>query len=208
MTQARATRVIELQREGASRAGAVVRARRWAYTLIEMLSVISVLGISGTLLIPHLVGRDLMAAESAVRLVIGDLSFAQSDALAHQEFRRVHFYEDGRGYCLVRISQGELATPFDEDATTHDYIIDPLGRPGSSGRYIVDFNTDDRFNSVSITSVDIDGGGRDLQYDSLGGTIMAGGVAGLGGTIIVASGAEQYRITIAPFTGKLTVVKL
>jgi hypothetical protein len=40
---------------------------------------------------------------------------------------------------------------------------------------------------------------------------MAGassGVPGTGGTIIVQSGTERYQISIAPFTGKLTVVQL
>lgn len=184
---------------------------RRAYTLVELLIVIAVLGISGSLLIPHLVNRDSMNAQAAVRLIIGDLSFTQSDALARQELRRVHFYEDGRGYCIVRITAAELGTAFDEDLTTHDYIMDPIGRPGSDGRSIINFNVDDRFTGVTISSVDIDGGGRDLQYDALGGTITAGGssgVPGTGGTIVVTSGTEQYQITISPFTGKLTVVEL
>lgn len=184
---------------------------RFAYTLVELLIVLAVLGISSTLLIPHMVNRDWMNAQAAVRLIIGDLSFAQSDALAHQELRRIHFYENGRGYCLVRITAAQLLEPFDEAATDHDYIVDVLGRPGGDGRYIVDFSTDDRFKGVSINSVAIDGGGLDLQYDALGGTVMTGGsngVPGTGGTIIVQSGTERYRITIAAFTGKLTVQKL
>ena len=44
---------------------------------------------------------------------------------------------------------------------------------GELGRYIVDLTSDDRFESVSITDISIDGGGRDLVYDSLGGTIRS-----------------------------------
>src|SRR4051812_28020872 len=83
---------------------AFVPSFRSAYTLIELLIVIAIMGISGALLIPNMVNRDSMNVQSAVRLIIGDLSFAQSDALAHQELRRVHFYDDGRGYCLIRLS--------------------------------------------------------------------------------------------------------
>jgi hypothetical protein len=89
--------------------------------------------------------------------------------------------------------------------------MDPLGRPGADFRYIVDFNADERFTGVTISSVAIDGAARDLQYDSLGGTIMTGGSSGLpgiGGTIVIQSGAEQYQITVSPFTGKLTVLQL
>jgi prepilin-type N-terminal cleavage/methylation domain-containing protein len=184
-----------------------------AYTLVELLIVIAVLGIAASLLIPNMVNRDWMNAQAAVRMVIGDLNFAQSDALAHQELRRVHFYEDGRGYCIVRITQTDLAIPFDEAATSHDYIVDPLGRPGAAGtgHYIVDLVADDRFSGMTISAVNIDGNNRDLQYDSLGGTIKAGGssgVPGTGGSIVVTSGDESYQINIAPFTGKLTVIKL
>ena len=190
-------------------AGTMRRLRRWAgYTLIELLIVVAVLGISGTLLIPHMVNRDAMTAQSAVRLIIADLCFAQSDALAHQEMRRVHFYEDGSGYSLSRIADATaLAIPF--DSATADYVQDPLAAGGSLGQYIVNFTTDDRFVGVSITAVELDGddmaGGTSLHYDELGGTVAAGGVPGTGGFIEVRSGAEAYRITISPFTGKLTV---
>ena len=53
---------------------------------------------------------DTLALQSAVRLLIADISFAQSDALAHQEYRRVHFYDDGRGWCVVRIAESDVGT--------------------------------------------------------------------------------------------------
>lgn len=180
-----------------------------SYTLVELLIVIAILGLSSVLLIPHLVGRDIMKGEAAVRQLIGDLSFAQSDALARQEIRRVHFYDDGSGYCLTRIDQDELDDAFDIDNA--DYIIDPLNRPGALGRYIVNFTTDRRWEGVSLGSVEIDGTGHDLHYDELGGTVRPGGANGLpgtGGTIHLSCGAETYQITVSPFTGKLTVRKL
>lgn len=181
---------------------------RRCYTLIELIIVIAILGIAGALLIPHLGARSAMTAQGAVRLIIGDLSFAQADALANQELRRVHFYNDGRGYCLVRLDSADLNQPFDENATDHDYVIDPLSRPGSLGLYIVDFTTDRRFGGITISNVDIDGGSRDLTFDSLGGTIQGNGLPGSGGTIHIGSSDETYEITIEPFTGKLTVRQL
>lgn len=187
---------MKLQQWGAPRRG---------YTLIELIVVIGILGLASALLIPQLVGRDSMAAQSAVRLMIGDITFAQSDALANQEMRRVHFYDDGRGYCLVRIDQGDLSQAFDE--ATADYINDPL--QGDVGRYIVDFGANDRFEGISIISSDVDGsGGEDLNFDALGGTVMGGNVPGVGGTIVVGTADIQFEITIAPFTGKLTVRRL
>ncbi|MHC4414849.1 MAG: prepilin-type N-terminal cleavage/methylation domain-containing protein [Planctomycetota bacterium] len=173
------------------------------YTLIELIMVMAVLALAAALLVPQLVSSDSMTVQAAVRLIIADLSFAQSDALANQEYRRVLFYDDGRGYCLFRVTDSDYATPADLD--TADYIFDPLG---AMGRYIVDFTEDDRFEGVTIESVDIDGGAREVTYDALGGTVITPGVPGNGGEIIISFDAERYQIDIAPFTGKLTVSKL
>jgi type II secretory pathway pseudopilin PulG len=186
--------------------------RSIGYTLIELLLVIGILGLCSILLVPHLVNRDSMNAQAAVRLIIGDITFAQSDALAHQEMRRIHFYDedaDGhcRGYCLTRIRNlGELMQPFDEGNAI--YVHDPLATGSDDGNYIVDFSTDDRFRGVWITGVDIDGGSQDLHFDELGGTISGTSAPGTGGSLIVESGVERYQINMAPFTGKLSVIKL
>ncbi len=184
-------------------------ARLRGYTLIELLIVIGILGLAAAMLIPHLVGQDNMKAQAAVRRIISDLSFAQSDALAYQEYRRVHFYSDGRGFCLERVDDSDYDLPFDE--ATADLIVDPLS---GGGDYIVDFTADNRFEGVAITSVNIDGGGEgigdagaDLVFDILGGTLHAGG-PGTGGTIVIGVGEDSYQISIAPFTGKLTVQRL
>jgi prepilin-type N-terminal cleavage/methylation domain-containing protein len=176
------------------------RSRRRAYTLIELLIVIGLLGLAGAILVPQLVNQDSMTVQAAVRKLIGDLSFAQSDALANQELRRVHFYDDGRGYCIVRVNMANFATAF--DGGTADYITDPLS---VSDQYITDFVADDRFAGVTITSVQIDGTNRDVVYDPLGGTLSPGGLPGTGGTIQLNSGDDTFEVIVAPFTGKLTV---
>lgn len=177
------------------------RPARRCYTLIELLLVCAILGIAGSLLIPHMVGRDIMACQAAVRLIIGDITFAQSDALAHQEIRRIHFNDDGLGYSISRVTQAQLAQPFDPDSA--DYIHDPLG----GGEYLVNIGGDDRFAGVTIEDIDIDSGGSDLHFDALGGTLTASGAVGVGGSIVVASPNDRYQITISPFTGKITVVQ-
>ena len=177
-----------------------------AYTLIELLIVIVVLGIAGALLIPHLAYKDSLASQAAVRLLISDLSFAQSDALANQEFRRVYFYADGTGYCIFRITEANFDLPFDPN--TADYIDDPLGVVGEVGRYIVDFTTKNRFDNVSINLVSIDGGNLYVTYDALGGTVMTGNAPGTGGQLRVQAADNIYQIDIAPFVGKLTVTKI
>ncbi len=80
------------------------------------------------------------------------------------------------------------------------------------GRYIVSYADDERFEGVSITAATIDGvdlaDRPEITYDMLGGTIMPGPIPGTGGTITVSFNDIDYQITIAPFTGKLTVTEL
>jgi general secretion pathway protein H len=177
--------------------------RPGGYTLLELLIVVALLGLAGAVLVPSLVAGDSLKVQAAVRHLIGDLSFAQSDALAHQEFRRVVFFDDGSGYCIVRVTAAGFDEPFDPG--TADYIEDPIGSAGNLGQYIVDFDTDSRFQGLSITTANLDGGNRYATYDALGGTVMTGMLPGTGGAIVIASDEEDYRLTVAPFTGKLTV---
>jgi prepilin-type N-terminal cleavage/methylation domain-containing protein len=129
-----------------------------AYTLIELLIVIAILGMAGAVLIPNLVGRHTMVTQAAVRQVISDIVFAQSDALTAQEHRRLQFYADGSGYCIVRTSEADIAAVFDPDSA--DYVVDPLH---ASHDYIVNFVADGRFYGVTISDVDIDGGNNRRQ---------------------------------------------
>jgi general secretion pathway protein H len=191
---------------------------RRGYTLIELLIVVALLGVAGAVLVPHLTGLNRMEVQAAVRTVIADLSFAQSDALANQEFRRAHFYADGRGYCLTRVAEADFANVFDYSpgaalADQPEYIIDPLGGAGNLDRYVMDFTADDRYQMVRVEEARIDGvnlapDGVDVTYDALGGTVSSPNVPGSGGRVVIGSATERYEIIIAPFTGKLTVTRL
>ncbi len=177
-----------------------------SYTLIELIMVMSVLALAAALLVPHMVGSDNMTVQAAVRLLIADLSFAQSDALANQEFRRVVFYADGAGYCILIVDSFDEVTPSNLDDPAVNYVYDPLG---TMGRYIVDYTVDDRFEGVAITEATIDGTILTLQpeitYDQLGGTVRLDSTPGIGGSIVLTFKDSSYRVTVSPFTGKLTV---
>ena len=189
------------------------RARRFmprSYTLIELIMVMAVLALAAALLVPNIVGSDSMKLQAAVRLLIADLSFAQSDALANQEFRRVVFYDDGSGYCIIEVLAAET-TPADLDDPGVNYVYDPLG---TMGRYIIDFTIDNRFEGVLFSAAtidDVDLADRpEITYDLMGGTVLSysASLPGTGGSVTMSYKDSSYRIDIAPFTGKLTVTEL
>ena len=173
--------------------------------------VVAVLGLSGTLLLPNLIDRSTFAIQAASRAIVSDLVFAQSDALANQEYRRVQFIEGEAagspyvGYCIIRVTPENFNFPFDPD--TADYILDPMSNSDGEGRYVVDFSKDGRFGDVHIDSVSIDSGLDYITFDEFGGSVSSsGGAPGTGGEIeLVGGDGHRYLVTIAPFTGKTTV---
>lgn len=168
---------------------------RRGFTLIELLIVVAVLGLAGAMLIPHMGSIAGFEVEGAARKVVADLSFAQSDAVARQARRRVHFETDGTGYRL-------LADPFDYD---NDVLFDPLSFNGD-GTYIVDFATDSRFAQISIESISMSDASTFITYDEMGGPVDSSGDPVSQCSVVIAGGnGEKYRVVISAFTGRLSV---
>jgi len=156
--------------------------------------------------VPYLSSKGDFDTQSAVRTLIADISFAQSDALANQGFRSVYFYPDGTGWCLVRTREDSLGDEF--DPATADYVYDPLASNSEAGAYVVNLRDRQQFSSVRVYSVNLDSGKRVLTFDELGGTVAAGGIPGTGGSVILTSPQASYQLDIAPVTGKVRVTRL
>ncbi len=196
---------------------AAVRRAARSYTLIELLIVVGVLGLAAAILAPQLVARDAMMVQAAVRLIIADVAYAQSDALANQEYRLVYFWPDGRQYSLVRWDPSEPWAPPAALPGTADILVHPM----NGTEYTVNFQTDGRFDLVNFDmgagagSSHIDGAdgqpdGLYLIFDSLGGIVSAADITapGLGGNLVIVCEDERYEIVFSAFTGKMTVNKL
>jgi prepilin-type N-terminal cleavage/methylation domain-containing protein len=180
--------------------------RRNAYTLIELIMVVALLGIAAAILGPQLINLGRLEASSAVRRLVADITFAQSEALAAQSFRRIHFFDDGRGYCLLNITESDFNQPY--DSNTADYVADPSGLVRGLGHYIVDYSNDDRFGSVNVSELELDDGGRSLTFDSLGGTVESPGTPAGEARIVVTGEEAEYEVTVAPVTGKVSVLRI
>jgi len=188
------------------------RNNRFGYTLIELLIVVGILGLAGAILVPMLGNRGDFDTQAAVRRLIADLSFAQSDALANQEHRRLIFIEnpdvDGQftGWCLVKLKESEVAQDFDPNTAV--YVQDPLSTMADAGHYIVNLATDGRFGDTFVATVDLDSGQAFVTFDEFGGTVTNTGQPGSGGEIIMRGGTTVYRVTIDGVTGKITVADI
>ena len=170
--------------------------RRSGYTLIELLIVIVILGISGALVIPHTRQAHVLRIQAAVRTLVSDITFAQTDALAYQERRALIFDESANTYTVAEVVV----------STGGDVTYIPLfGGGGPSGEYIIDFDTNG-FDGARLRLPDFEGGAI-LHFDELGAPVADGASdtpAGLG-SIYIEGDQSIFRIDITPYTGQVRV---
>lgn len=190
-----------------SRTRPSVGAVRRAYTLVELIIVIAILGIAGALVAPRLGDRGDFDTQALVRRLVADVTFAQMDALANQEFRRVQFLQDPDtgeflGWCIVRLGETELGLPF--SPSTARYVRDPLSGSGGQ-RFVID--EDGRFAGARVSLPDFDLGRDFLTFDELGGTVTPTLQPGSGGQVTIEGRTSAYLVRVAPVTGKITIVR-
>lgn len=154
------------------------------YTLVEVLIIVAILGITTAIIVPNMLAAGTLGVQAAARIIIADILFAQNDAIAQQRTRKVVFDPDNESYTLV-----------DEN----DAVLTAKWKNGSNSNYVVDFTTDSRFQGVVIVSANFGGATpQTLEFDDLGGPLN-------GGTVEVEFQGQRYRITVASFTGRVTV---
>lgn len=184
---------------------------RRAFTLIEVLIVVVLLGLAAVLVIPSMTQTGVLRIQAAVRTLVADITFVQGDALAYQTRRAIWFgkvpvrdpdggwtFADGNGYtvCEVRGAEIDLATDFlpDPEAPTR-----PLGR---------DFDRGD-FGGATLTAVDFNGADL-LIFDELGGPVaeLDGPDPGVGGSLRINGSGAKFVLSVEAYTGRVTVTRL
>jgi prepilin-type N-terminal cleavage/methylation domain-containing protein len=159
---------------------------RRAYTLIEVLMVVTVLGIAATMVVPAFSQTNTLRLQSAVRMIVADITQAQSDAVALQTGQAVIF--TSTGYRIAPVS----GTAID---TSPDVVISrTIGG--------------DEFGNATLRNIHLND--DVLFFDALGGPVQGAGsdVAASIGWLEVTAGRQAYRISIEAFTGRVTVTAL
>ena len=172
------------RREGGSGSG-VVRGggrRRGGFTLVDVLVVVVIMGIAAAVVVPQMLDTGTLTIQGAARRLVSDLLIAQNESIARALRYRVDFDLDNNSYRIYAIT-GEA-----------------LEVAGVGGDYIVDFDEDSRWEGITIVEASL-GGDAIISYDELG-------TPSSGGFIDMTTGDVTYRISIAPFTGRVTVEPL
>jgi type II secretory pathway pseudopilin PulG len=152
-----------------------------------VLVVVTIIAVAGAVVVPQMLNSGSLRVQAAARNVIADLLYAQNDAVGTQAPRSVVFDVPDNNYQVV-------------DSAGNTLSVSWKAGPAGTANYMVDFANDNRFSGVALLAVNI-GGGNSVQYDALGSPAN-------GGTIDLVSGTTQYRITVAPITGRVTLAPL
>ncbi len=165
---------------------------RLAYTLIEVLVVVTIIGIASAIVVPHMLRSGTLGVQAAARIIVADLMFAQNEAIAAQAARRVYFDVANNQY---RIAAYDVGT-----GTWETIHVNWMS--GGGGNYVIDFDADTRFQGVELVSTSFDlGGDPALEFDDLGAPSQ-------GGNVVVRFENTRYRISVAAFTGRVTVEEI
>lgn len=189
-----------------------------AFTLIEVLLIVVVLGIAGAMVIPSMAQANVLRVQASVRTLVSDITFLQSDAVAYQARRAVWFgvvprwnpssgqweFVEGNGYSVAEVRGPSLdlatdALPDPDDPTR------PFGRDFDLPRY-----------GGAVLSSALFNGGALLIFDELGGPVaeLDGPEAGAGGAVTIASRGEGsasatvFRVEVQAYTGRVRVTKV
>lgn len=171
---------------------------RPAFTLIEILIVVALLGIAGAMVIPAMGSTGSLRIQAAIRTIVADITVAQSEAVAFQERRALVFNVDTSSYRVIAVPGNTL----DPDNNT---LYDP-SRHG--GLYVVNFADEDRYGDARITAAEFDGQPA-IIFDGMGGPIADPGAntPSAGGSITVTGGGQTFIIRVEAFTGRVTVTR-
>lgn len=188
------------------------RSHHRAYTLLEVLVVVVVLGIAGALVIPSMGQTGVLRVQASVRMIVADITFAQADAVAYQDRRAVVFVPAD----LVPAPTGGLRPRegtntygvYDVNGPTlqaSDLLFDSSR---ATGRMEVDLN-ENRFAGAFIRQAVFDGDST-LIFDEMGGPVqdLTGQAPSSGGRVRIEGSGSVFDIIVEAYTGRVSVQQI
>ncbi len=176
------------------------RGTRRAFTLVEILVVVIIMGIASAVVIPNLGTHNDLNAASAARTVVADLIFAQNRAILGQSMRYLKFDTANQQYSILTCAPNAGTLTYEQN-------------PSSLQNYITLFSTSappGAFQTVQLLTPNADGK-TCLSFDELGQPYacdVSTGVATLlvsQATIPVKCGTFTLTVYVEPYTGSLSV---
>jgi prepilin-type N-terminal cleavage/methylation domain-containing protein len=158
-----------------------------AFSLVEVLIVLMIVGIVAVIVIPMHVSAADTELKTAADMVACDLEYAKSLAISTGKSYSVVFDTSAESYC-IKDSGGQVIT-----------------HPVKSGaNYAVSFAGDGRLDKVNIVSTTF-GASNTIKFDSLGSPFDGTGAALTSGIIQLGAEKQTMKVKIEPVTGYISI---
>ena len=167
--------------------------RASGFTLVELLTVVVIMGIVALIAIPLFESTDAARVSSAAKLIVSDLQYAQMYSISHSDNPMgLKFDTSTNSYSLVQRSG---ALPF--NCASVSIATNPAG----GAAYVTTFGTGraSELTGVSIDSLSLDGD-ECLMFGSYGELDQA-----TPATLDVTFGGRSLTLSIDPISGEVTV---
>jgi len=172
-----------------------------AFTLVEILVCVVILGISAAVIVPNMSDRDDLKVSAASRLVMADLMYAQNRAITTQSKHYIIFDTTSATHSYQLATSVTPLVAITHPLTKESSYVATFGTGGTNGL------TDVALTSASFegkTTIAFDELGVPYYYDPVANTTTALSTTG-GSTIKLTSGKFSMTITIEPYTGEIKV---
>ena len=171
------------------------RRRCCGFTLIEILGVVVILGIMAAVILPQLGNTNNQSSMAAARAVMADLLYAQSRSISLQQMHYVQFNTTSGTYQVM--TSVSPAVVISNPVSGQPYTV-TFGSSSTTGLQTMQLGS---ANFDSQTVIAFDSMGVPYSYN----TSTSTATALVSGTIVVTSGSASSTITVAPFSGQLSV---
>jgi prepilin-type N-terminal cleavage/methylation domain-containing protein len=196
-----------------------------AFTLVEILAVVVILGIAAAMVIPQMGSRDDLKAKAVARMVVADLLYAQNMSISTQTPHYVRFDSNTAAVAANRNSYRVITAPTSTNTTDYGTRVKHPVTKDDAFVVRVGPNGDSRTRDVTLDVVRFHGADATYQneftigFDELGSprvwcydTNVADDL-GNGGTVaatppcgvFVKAGQHTFRISVERFTGEIRV---
>ena len=164
--------------------------RRGAFTLVEVLIVVLMLGILFGLALPQMGDSRMLSLREAACLVAADFEFAQNESIAHGDnLRLVKFDTSGNRYWVAAASAPDT----------------PVTDPASGQPLLTVFGSDRATGLAGVTIQSVNLGGDDvLKFNAFGSPDQASD-ATVTLAIQAAGGTQTLTVRVKAGSGEVTI---
>jgi prepilin-type N-terminal cleavage/methylation domain-containing protein len=174
-----------------------------AFTLVEILAVVVILGIASAIIIPNMGTRDDLKTAAAARTLVADLIYAQNQAITTGRMVYIKFDTANNCYTLLTTANSGGDTSMTNPITQTSYVRQ-FGVTVSGWETIT-------VNSAVLNGTDVNYRPMyTLAFDELGSPYVFRYTDNTtndlnDGSIVLQSGTFTTTVSVAPATGEITV---